>query len=405
MEVKFKYNFKEGLIDSFLSTIMIILIILLTPLLLFNINLLHPFINAFEDIQITDVNYSKFRDPSIIPADTNIVIFDIEDLNPLGLRMLLMKLIEHKPKVLAIDKILEKSDNELDNIALRELLKEFDNLVLSSRLIDPNFKKYKCDSIYYGELEFQDIAIYGFTNLLDENEKEFKTVREFILGFNIKDNFIHSFPVQIARLYSKSAYDDLISRGNSSEIINYRGNIKKFSFANGDDIVNHYEDLKFVEGKIVLLGVDGFFRGYDLLESLYYTPMNRNTSGRTFPDMSEVVINANIISMILDRNYINSMPKWLGYLIAVMICFLTCLVFDYINKKNKKWYELSSLLIFVIVSIILLFLTLIIFDFYNYQLRLTEALFTIALAVFVYQIYADSIKPITIKIYNIFRKG
>lgn len=405
MKEKFKYNFKEGLIDSLLTTFIIIILILITPAFLFNINLLHPFMNAFEDIQITDVNYSKLRDPSIVPADTNIVIFDIEDLNPLGLRMLLMKLIEHEPKVLAIDKILEKSENELDNIALRELLKEFDNLVLPSRLINPDFKNLRCDSIYYGELEFHDIAVYGFTNLIDENQKEFKTVREFNVGFNVGDNFINSFPVQIARLYDESAYKDLIERGNINEIINYRGDIKKFSFANGDDIVKHYEDLEFVRGKIVLLGVDGFFRGYDLLEDLYYTPMNRNTAGRTFPDMSQVTISANIISMVLARNYLNSMPKWLGYIIAVVICFLTCLVFDYISKRNRKWYEISSLLIFVIVSIFLLFLTLIIFDFYNYQLRLTEALFTIALAVFVYQIYSDSIKPITLKIYNILRKG
>ncbi len=404
MKQKIKYNVKEGLIDSVLSTLLILITIIIIPAIISGINFLQPFIKAFEDIQITDVNYSKLRDPSLIPPDSNIIIFDVEQLSTQGLIMLIAQINNYQPKVLAIDLMIEPTENELENLALLEILKETKNLVLPAKLINPKLMNFVCDSIYYGNKLFSGIGTRGFTNLIDDGDKEFKTVRDFLIGIDYNRSYVFSFPVQIAKLFDESAFSDLIERGKNLEIINYRGNIKKFSFANGDDILNYYEDLEFINDKIVILGIDGFFRGYDLLEDLYFTPMNANTAGRTFPDMSQVTIIANIVSMILDRNYINSMPSWLSYLMAVTICFLTCLCFDYISKKNRKWYEISSLMIFVFMSIILLFFTLIIFDFYHYQLRLTEALFTIALAVFVYQIYAESLKPITMKIYRLLKK-
>jgi len=81
------------------------------------------------------------------------------------------------------------------------------------------------------------------------------------------------------------------------------------------------------------------------------------------------------------------------------------MIFAYICIANKKWFELGSLLIFVIESLLILGLTVYIFDKFNYQMKLTEALFAIAASVFMFQIYNESLKPVFSNTYiRLFKK-
>ena len=187
---------------------------------------------------------------------------------------------------------------------------------------------------------------------------------------------------------------------NEYEIINYRSDWKKFTFLEGIRVLEEGITKKVIEGKIVLLGEVGAFREYELLDQLYFTPLNERIAGRTFPDMSGVEVQANIVSMIKTGNYYSRMPEWMGLVIAFILCYANMLLFSYICYKNKTWFEISSLLVFVVESLVLLAVTVAVFESMRYQSTLTAALFIVAISIFAYQIYNESVKPFFIKVFK-----
>lgn len=74
-------------------------------------------------------------------------------------------------------------------------------------------------------------------------------------------------------------------------------------------------------------------------------------------------------------------------------------IFTYIIVKNKKWYEIISLFVFVLESILILVVTVIGFVIYRYEMDLTMPIFALAASVFTFEIYNSSLKPLTIKMY------
>lgn len=373
--------------------------------LLFQFKIFEPIRQSLVDFRVTDISYSKINNTALSLADTNIVIVDIEGLSTIGIAKLINVINKSNPSVIGIDHIFQKSRNpRLDSILSIELSK-VKNLVLASRLEKCSNEDEECDSIAYSDGITTEIKKTGFLNLLIGMDKSCNTIRSFYPEIKHGDKKILSFAVAVADLYNRQIVKNLLERGKDEEIINYRGGFNKFYFKEAVQILNEPEQSELFYDKIVLLGEVGAFRGYDLLEELYYTPLNNNPSGRSFPDMANVEIQANIISMMREGNYSSVMPGWLSIFIAFILCYANMLIFSYICIKNRSWYEISSLLIFFSESIAILAAIVLIFHKYNYEIRLTEALFAIALSVFVYQIYGDSVKPFVINTYNRLKKS
>ena len=115
------------------------------------------------------------------------------------------------------------------------------------------------------------------------------------------------------------------------------------------------------------------------LEDIYFTPLNSNYAGRSYPDMYGVVIHANIISMILNRNYINVMPMWLSFILAFLLCYFNVFLVKLIYENITDYYGgLVKLLIFFQMILSLIF-TVQIFHFMHYKISLTIALIAIVL--------------------------
>ncbi|NJM93588.1 MAG: CHASE2 domain-containing protein [Cytophagales bacterium] len=56
-------------------------------------------------------------------------------------------------------------------------------------------------------------------------------------------------------------------------------------------------------------------------EDKFYTPLNKTYAGKANPDMYGVVIHANIVSMILNHDYVYTMAESTGVLVAIVLCF------------------------------------------------------------------------------------
>jgi CHASE2 domain-containing sensor protein len=115
------------------------------------------------------------------------------------------------------------------------------------------------------------------------------------------------------------------------------------------------------------------------LEDRYFTPMNPVLAGRSIPDMYGVVIHANIASMILNENYINTMPKWLNILLSFIVCYFFILFIEWFMKKNTMLYHLLIPVILLFITTLLVYLFFIMYKFCNYNIDSTFFLVPILL--------------------------
>ena len=132
-------------------------------------------------------------------------------------------------------------------------------------------------------------------------------------------------------------------------------------------------------------------------EDKFYTPLNIKYAGRSNPDMFGVVVHANIISMILNEDYIGMQSRFSSIVSALVICFFTVLFFTWIYHRLPQWYDgltksLQLLGVFVILTI-----NVMVFHLFNYKSNLTLATIVIALA-------GDSLEVCYGLIKNIFSK-
>src|SRR6185369_12591503 len=168
--------------------------------------------------------------------------------------------------------------------------------------------------------EFRLVEKEGFTNFVSSGIEN--TVRYYSPFATFENKLIPSFSTLVVQKFNQNAYNHLIARESKTEIINYRGNIEKFITFDVDDVHDSNPNLEIIRNKIVLFGFIGNSLQEQVLEDIHFTPLNSVYSGRSYPDMYGLVIQANIISMILNGNFINRMGKLLLFLVSFMICYL-----------------------------------------------------------------------------------
>jgi CHASE2 domain-containing sensor protein len=390
--------------DYIICTLILFAIMLLFPLL-FNFKMFDPLKRSLTDFRITDIVDSKIVSRENIPADTNMLLINTvmknKDLSNLELAKVVHVINQYEPKVIGIKTIIKRSDNKKHDDLLTYVLSQCKNLVMTVQLDDFNESTNSFDTVIRSNDDFTQFADLGFQNFLDKSEERFFTIRSFIPELIIKDDTLESFSAKIAKLYKQDAYKYLKQRNNYSELINYIGRHKFFRM-NSEDIIDQNFEPNIIRDKIVLLGRISTQNKIDsnmVLEDAFFTPLNDKYTGKAFPDMYGTVIHANIVSMILKRMYITSIPNWLIFVFSIILVYFNMMLFSYIVIRNKKWYEILSLGIFVIESIVILAITIISFVNFQYEMNLTILIFAIAISILVYELYNSSLKPLTIRMY------
>lgn len=79
--------------------------------------------------------------------------------------------------------------------------------------------------------------------------------------------------------------------------------------------------------------------------------------------------------------------------------------YKYIDEKYQTWYELLSLVIFVVISLLLLAANYYSYHLLRLDLNLNFTLFAIILASPIYEAYTKSIKPLTRRIFKLKNRG
>ncbi|MBS1486492.1 MAG: CHASE2 domain-containing protein [Bacteroidetes bacterium] len=398
-------------------------------------NAFDPVGQALSDFELTDYAFSQLRPQPDV--DQRIVLVNFGHIPRLDIAQQLAIINKYKPRVIGIDSYFNCEGGLYDTIRCPQLLdtlannflsdaiKEAGNVVLVSKLLQKTATAYNQDMIdEYDSMEVSDpmfdrYSSHGFANLITDAsyQEDVKQCRSFIPRMKINGRYENAFAVELAKRYDSTKVKKLFARGNEEEIVNYRGNVEltdiKLKTLQGKDLsttnfrimfyaldieqlMKEEFDSSLLKDKIVILGYLGNYFGDPAWEDKYFTPLNKKVAGRANPDMFGVVVHANIISMILNEDYVGEPPEWATLTIAIVLGILTVALFSIINEKWDMWYDALQVTIQIVQIILISGIMIYAFATYTYKIDLTLSMAVCALVGPAY----DFLNPILKKIFE-----
>jgi CHASE2 domain-containing sensor protein len=165
-----------------------------------------------------------------------------------------------------------------------------------------------------------------------------------------------------------------------------------------DDVLKERFMPEIIKDKIVLFGYMGRDFNDRSWEDKFFTPLNVQYAGKSNPDMFGVVVHANIISMILSEDFIGKQSTFSAIVTALIICFITVLIFTIIYKRLPQWYDGLTKTLQLVFVLLLLTINVFSFHWFSYKTSLTLATIIVALA-------GDSLEVFFGLVKNLFSRG
>lgn len=384
--------------QNFFSTLSIFGLIALIVFSPGNVEIFDPIKYALSDFEFKDIDFARYSDD--YPVDQNIVLVNVgRNRAEIGSQIKIIAAMQ--PKVVAID-ILFASEKDADmDLPLIDALASTRAVVLNCKLDvwkdDTTKPMYKEARIPHEKFRLQHVT-YGHDALIPNLEnRELQTIRVFQPAPAYKDTAINAFALEIAERYKPGIAKQIIGRGNDQEIINFKGNYNKFVMIDIepempiDSAVAQYSGL--VRDKIVILTYMGqpFDNPTDIRGKLY-TPATKEYIGKSAPDMYTGVIHANIVSMLINDQMIEQMPKWLEFAIAVIICYFNMALFHWITVRFPSFAGGEMKVIQLIQAGLVTLGAMYSFYLINYSFETGLMLAVVLLASDVLEIHESSVK-------------
>ncbi|MFT6965969.1 MAG: CHASE2 domain-containing sensor protein [Marivirga sp.] len=398
-------------VDSLVATGFIFFVMYALSGLFSAFEAIDPIGEALDDVEFTDIVYSKLRaDPH---AEEDVVIVNMGSLPRKYVAEQIRIINKYNPKIIGIDSFFPYPKEGEGDSVLAAALNEVEHLVMASKML--NFVEEENGNWYYDSLKlsapaFRSNAQFAFANLVTDEgveQEDVKTTRSFSPTLPHKgDSSSLAFAVKIASLFAPEKTERFLERNNEIEHINYKGNTlgSKSNFATTFSALDVeqvlYEEFvpEMIEGKIVLFGFLGNYFGdrYNV-EDKYFTPLNEKYAGRGEPDMYGVVIHANIISMILDEKYVETIGQNYKYLIAIILCYFNVAAFMWVYYRLPAWYDGITKLAQLLELLILVAIIIYAYHLYGWILELTLAMAAVA-------VVGDSLEVYNGVVKNLFTK-
>lgn len=371
-----KYLFER---DTIFATISVFVFLVLLGLIPINFYVLNPLKLALKDFDFNDIAYAKLEKSVQTPVDSNIAIVNIGHADREGLAYLIEKVSNMQPKVIGLDAYFENEKDSVKDSILRSAFLKTKNLVVVSRLA---VEKKNNDLIIMKDYFDSAYSHRGFANLAAE---EIGTVRIYAPFEKINNSSYPHFTSAITKLYNPEVFTKLQKRHKEVETINYSRRVNQYMIIEMEDLMMGNVNEQLLRDKIVLMGYVNS-NPYDI-EDKKFTPMNPKFAGKSVPDMNGVVVQANIISMVLDNNYIRKTPKWAAWLVAIIIGWIHMSLFVRYYLEDHIWFHLVAKLAQVISAIFFAYLGIWIFDKFAIKLDMKYTMYVIILAVDVIYFY------------------
>jgi CHASE2 domain-containing sensor protein len=342
---------KKHSVEYFIINIFVFFCIWILSQIVINVALFNVFTNAFKDFTLTD-SYYKMKSDSLYKD--SLVLVNIDTLQRQDIALLLKKVEMGKPKVVGVDAIFDARKDSAGDQKLKEVLTANDNIVLPYSGTSTDFSN-PSDSTG----NFLGLRPSAYANVVGSGTDSLSTTLRYYypaMGNNI------SFSTAIMKKFDSERAEKLLKRKDKKTEIKYFGNLDHFHSFSYSDILDPGFNVDTLKGRIILLGYWDSSDKNPSLEDRYFTPLNPVLSGRSHPDMYGVVIQANILRMSMDNDFLYSLPEWMNWLLAFMISWLMLPLFIRWWVHKAVWFHLNTMLLQLFISILFVFLSLFLYS-------------------------------------------
>jgi CHASE2 domain-containing sensor protein len=361
-----------------------------------------PIGEMFADFELTDIVMSRIR--TAPTADDGIVIVNVGDLNREEIAQQIQILRKYEPAVIGVDVTFSAPKPYTEDSLLIETLATTPNVIIGSELRLYNEETLEFDTLIVPAPRLAQHADFGFVNTITEaeNQDDLKSCREMTAIQYVKGAKQYSFPVKLAMIKDPVKTQKFLDRGNEFEIINYKGNVMDFGASDFGtryyvldvlDVFNENFIPEIIKDKVVIICYMGSYLGdMKTRDDKYFTPLNKRYAGKSEPDMFGGVIHANVVSMILQEDYIDQMSGAWAIVLAVLMCFFNVTIFKWIYGALPKWYDGITKVFQLLEIIFFSSLMVALFHYFNYKADFTLAIIVIALSGDSIEVYQGVVK-------------
>lgn len=355
-----------------------------------NLHVFDPVYHAFKDFDLTDIWYSKLSKKEKLYKQPFIRIVNVSDLGRDSIAKVIHRINSFQPAVIGVDLMFENRRDSIGDSSLDAAIGSANNVVLANTL---TFSKVegKLVELSNSASVLGSSHIYGFANFIGN---PLNTIRHFTPLAILKGDTVESFSSQLVKRFSASAYRDLIQRGCYPLLINYKANLDGFKSYEAVDIIEGKCDSSEFAECLVLIGVTDKFSKKEHISDLHYTPLNPDYAGKAIPDMKGIVVHANIISMVLQHDYITETPKWLDLLLAFVLGFgyTFMSIYFFVNHKLHKWFHAVAKASQVLLSLGFMMVSYGLMVVYGIKLNVTLTVLVIVLVIDFLYFYEAAVK-------------
>ena len=337
-----------------------------------NLDNLKPVANAAQDFDYSDIlfRYKANKPPSYSP----IVIVDLpkycdsDGNSRKDIARELDTIFQYQPKVVGVDAYFDNNKDTSGNACLLSVIGDSSRrgkIVLSGYL---DYHANKHGGYNYRQVKsfaaLDSISVWGYANFVGEEFKTLRHIKPFASESGRQE--FKSFSAAIIQIADSTAYEALEARRtckDSIEYINYTKSQRQFiPHFTAQSIFNGGDTLAILKNKIVLIGCTDT----TYLSDLQFTPFNRVIIGRTLPDMNGVFVHANVIQMMLARNYVSTIPLSVILILVLIINYLFTIFYFRFTESKYAEYNTPIRFIQLLSFLVLMFSKVYLLKYFNY---------------------------------------
>lgn len=384
-------NISSYLRNTIACAAFVYLVIFLFDSLPIKFDFIAPLDEALSDFELTDLVYSKLNDDKP-EVDPNIILVNIGWLDRRGIATEIEKVAAGNPKVASLDVRFFYYRDSLSDKMMADAMGKIKNFVLVNQLENPTDDPMVFDSLSEPIPPYKAVTDRGFANLITEGVDEFRTSRTFTPEKKIKDSTVYAFSVNIAKHFDPVKTQKFINRKNKVEYVHFRRNTDKYLTIDVDQIMADTFNPRIFEGKIVLMGFLGATLSDKSWEDKFFSPLNHDFAGKAVPDMYGLVVHANIISMIMEENYVESLPDLWNILIGIALVLVNIWFFFMVNNNLPNLYDLITKLVQIFELVFLMWVSLMVFKYYQLRVDISLGLVAIGLCGDLLEVYNGTVR-------------
>lgn len=348
--------------DAFICTLFSVIVLGILYFSFIKISVFDPFEKAFEDFSLSDIYTAE--DLKELTPTKDIVLINIKHEDRYKIAQAIDIVDSQQPKVIGLDIIFKDRKEPFQDSILKESMIKTKNLVTSFYIENNHLVE---NNPYFKSNNQSE----GFINL--NFAEDAAVIREFVGFKRFQNNKYNSFASQLALKAGLLNQTNASTHLEDKLLINYSGKADSFLTFDIGEILNK-KDIPALKNAIVIFGYLGTPTGnaFDI-EDKFFTPLNPKFAGKSVPDMYGTIIHANIVKMIIGKDFIVKIPNYISYIFAFLCCFLMSAVGLKIDKKSSVVFHLLIKLLQLVVSIILLYVTLLLLKI-NIHINITPVL-------------------------------